>query len=105
MASGVPVVGADAGGIPDLIDDGQTGFLVPPGDIEAYVDRLRRLQNDSELRAAMMLAGRREMERWSWQASMEKMREQYDRARTNFHQRFEQRLWRLVTNKKVATTA
>merc|ERR1740139_1893999 len=32
MASGVPVVGAKAGGIPNLIKDGVDGFLVPPGD-------------------------------------------------------------------------
>ncbi len=101
MASGVPVVAANAGGIPNLIDDGKTGFLVPPGDTAAFADRLRRLQRQPNLRADMALAGRQETERWSWESSMSKLRhEQYEKARANFHRRFEQRLWRLLTFKK-----
>jgi sulfoquinovosyltransferase len=101
MASGVPVVAANAGGIPNLIDDGKTGYLVPPGDTAAFVDRLRRLQTQPNVRADMALAGRQETERWSWESSMSKLRhEQYNKARANFHQRFEQRLWRVLTFNK-----
>merc|ERR1712232_179401 len=52
MASGVPVVGANAGGIPDIIDDGNTSFLVPVGDTDAYVERLTQLQ-DKKFRGEM----------------------------------------------------
>merc|ERR1712176_1681593 len=41
MASGVPVIGANAGGIPSIIDDERTSFLVEPGDIDGYVARLK----------------------------------------------------------------
>ena len=37
MASGVPVVGCNRGGIPSLIDDGKTGFLFEPGDSEPFI--------------------------------------------------------------------
>jgi sulfoquinovosyltransferase len=98
MASGVPVIGVNAGGVPDLIDDGVTGFLVKPGDTEAFVDRALLLKGDEALRTAMASRARLEMERWSWSASMEKLRlEQYPKALDNFHNRIEQRFWRFIT--------
>ena len=49
MACGVPVVASAAGGIPEVVEDGKTGFLVPPGDVATMVDRaLRALQNADE---------------------------------------------------------
>jgi glycosyltransferase involved in cell wall biosynthesis len=43
MLLGKPVVATAAGGVPELIDDGRTGFLVPPGDAPALAEALRRL--------------------------------------------------------------
>lgn len=73
MASGVPVVGADAGGIPFVIDDGVNGFLVPPHDADAITDRLRRLLTDTELRERFALASRAEAERHSWRSATESL--------------------------------
>ena len=53
MASGVPVIGSDVGGIPYLIRDGETGFVVPVGDVSALRARLRQLLSDAELRRSM----------------------------------------------------
>jgi glycosyltransferase involved in cell wall biosynthesis len=50
MAHGVPVIGTRMGGIPDLVDDGKTGLLVPPNDPMTLADALRRLLDDRELR-------------------------------------------------------
>ena len=50
QACGVPVVAFANGGIPAVVRDGETGFLVPPMDQQAFVDRLDRLVGDAELR-------------------------------------------------------
>lgn len=49
MAAGCPVVGTRVGGMPDLVTDGETGILVPPGDSEALAGRLLDVLNDREL--------------------------------------------------------
>ena len=82
----------------DIIDDGKTGFLVPTGDMNAFADRLRLLQEDRNLRRKLGVEARLETERWSWQSSMAKLRtEQYSAAQKNFLQRAEQRAWRFLT--------
>jgi glycosyltransferase involved in cell wall biosynthesis len=53
MLLGKPVIGAAAGGVPELITDGETGFLVPPGDADALADRLTILLCDEALRRAI----------------------------------------------------
>lgn len=57
LAAGVPVVATDAGGTRAVVDDGETGYLVPVGDVQALADRLRRLRDDPELRARFGSAG------------------------------------------------
>ena len=52
MATGLPVVATRVGGIPTVIDEGQTGFLVPTGDEAALRDRVARLQAAPELSRA-----------------------------------------------------
>jgi glycosyltransferase involved in cell wall biosynthesis len=58
MAAGLPVVGTTVGGIPELVESGQQGILVPPGDCAAFTDAMRTLLNDPEKRAAMGNAAR-----------------------------------------------
>jgi glycosyltransferase involved in cell wall biosynthesis len=53
MAAGVPVVASSVGGISELIDQGETGMLVPPGDASALAAALRELLDDPVLRARM----------------------------------------------------
>jgi len=62
-ASEVVPIGSVHGGIPDIIDDGVTGFLVPEGDVYALAERLRGLIADAALRARMGAAARAKMER------------------------------------------
>jgi sulfoquinovosyltransferase len=88
MASGVPVVAANAGGIPDIIESGKTGYLVNPDDTEGYVKKLLAIKSDSRLRARMGKASRQEAERWGWEAATSYLRNvQYERALINFHSR------------------
>lgn len=80
LASGVPVVGVRAGGIPFAVDDGRTGVLVPPGDPEALTDGLARLLDDAALRARMGAAGRADAEGHGWRAATESLVHRYEQA-------------------------
>jgi glycosyltransferase involved in cell wall biosynthesis len=53
MACGKPVIGSRIGGISDQIVDGETGFLIPPGDVNALRDAMNRLIKDPALRSRM----------------------------------------------------
>jgi glycosyltransferase involved in cell wall biosynthesis len=50
MATGLPSVCYATDGVVDLLRDGENGFLVPPGDVDAFADRLVRLLTDADLR-------------------------------------------------------
>src|SRR5205085_12513615 len=68
MAHGRPVVASAVGGIPELVEDGVTGYLAEPGDVEGLRAALRRLLDDPTLRRRMGAAARRRMaERCSWE--------------------------------------
>jgi glycosyltransferase involved in cell wall biosynthesis len=58
LASGRPVVATRVGGVPDVVRDGQDGFLVESGDVEQLAERLAQLARDPELRDQMGRAGR-----------------------------------------------
>ncbi len=58
MACALPVVGTSVGGIPELIEDGKTGFIVPPGDPKALYSAIRALIDDEALAKSMGLSGR-----------------------------------------------
>jgi glycosyltransferase involved in cell wall biosynthesis len=58
MAHGRPIVASAVGGIPELVEDGVTGFLVEPGDVAGLRLALELLLSDPKLRRRMGLAGR-----------------------------------------------
>jgi N-acetyl-alpha-D-glucosaminyl L-malate synthase BshA len=62
MACGVPVVGSDAGGLPEVVQHTETGFLLPVGDVEGMAARTLEILKNEERRAAMGRAGRRRAE-------------------------------------------
>jgi glycosyltransferase involved in cell wall biosynthesis len=59
MAAGVPVLSAEVGGVGDLIRQGETGWLAPPGDPPALSRAIRDLLADPERRARPLPAARR----------------------------------------------
>jgi L-malate glycosyltransferase len=62
MALGLAVVGTRAGGIPEAIEDGVTGLLVPPGRADALAEAIVRLLRDPAARQRMAAAGRARVE-------------------------------------------
>ncbi|KAK4377633.1 hypothetical protein RND71_003929 [Anisodus tanguticus] len=84
MSSGLPVLAARAGGIPDIIPDdqqGKTGYLFNPGDLDDCLSKLEPLLHDAELRETIGRAARVEMEKYDWRAATRKIRnEQYNAA-------------------------
>lgn len=68
LAAGLPVIGTLVGGIPDIIDQGVTGLMVPPDDPEALAQAMRSLLDDPALGRRMAERGRRMVgERFSWE--------------------------------------
>lgn len=73
MAAGVPVVAARATGAVDLVQDGVTGFLVPPRDVDAYADAIARIVADPALRRAMGAAGHARAAAYRWDTANDAM--------------------------------
>jgi glycosyltransferase involved in cell wall biosynthesis len=73
MSSGTPVVASRIGGLAEVVVDGETGFLVEPGDVETLEDRLALLLSDRHL-ATQLGANARDlvMERFTWRACAER---------------------------------
>jgi glycosyltransferase involved in cell wall biosynthesis len=69
MAAGLPVVATPRAAIPDAVEDGVTGLLVPERDVPALTDALARLLGDAELRRRLGAAGR---DRWQRRFTLER---------------------------------
>jgi glycosyltransferase involved in cell wall biosynthesis len=63
FASSKAVVASRIGGIPEMVDDGVNGLLVPAGDVEALAAALRRMLGDRREREEMGRRGREKAER------------------------------------------
>ncbi len=74
MAVGTPVIAAAAGGTPELVRDGETGLLFPPGDVGALAAALRRLLEKRELAERLAAAARREILSRTWDDLVDRTR-------------------------------
>ena len=63
MEHGLPCISTTEGGIPGIVDDGKTGFLVPKHDVAVLADKILLLLNDSVLRSNMGKVGREKSEK------------------------------------------
>lgn len=81
LACGTPVIVSRVASLPELVEDGQTGFIVPPNDSAAIRDRLDYLLAHPEESARMGAAGRaRVLERFTWEAVARRCLEAYAAA-------------------------
>jgi glycosyltransferase involved in cell wall biosynthesis len=78
MHHAVPVVGSRIGGIPDIVVDGESGLLVPPGDPEALAGAIRALARDPALAARLGEGGRERLRaHFSWDAIIRRWEKLY----------------------------
>ena len=78
MACGTPVVASQVGGLAFLVQDGQTGFAVPNGDVPALSDRLTRLLTDSALRETLGLQAAAYARQYSWENIVDRLLAVYE---------------------------
>lgn len=69
MASGMPVITAETCGMPDVVEDGFNGLLVPPADAAAIEEAVLRLAVSPEMRQSLGQAAQRTMARYTWERS------------------------------------
>jgi glycosyltransferase involved in cell wall biosynthesis len=81
LASGVPVVSTNVGGIPDLVTDGVTAVLVRPSDAEAMARETLRLLNDPERMRRQRRAGRELVRNFEWSEVRARLLAAYGGAR------------------------
>ncbi|MBI4256281.1 MAG: glycogen synthase [Candidatus Rokubacteria bacterium] len=85
MACETPVVASAVGGIVEVVEDGKTGLLVPPGRPDALAAALRRVLENAELGRRLGIAGRRRVEeRFSWASVAERTEALYRDAIAGF---------------------
>ncbi|MBN8500207.1 MAG: glycosyltransferase family 4 protein [Sphingomonadales bacterium] len=80
FASGVPVVSTCAGGIPNMVEQGVSGLLVPVGDHEAMARELLHVLQDPSLAAGLRQAGLKQAERYAWPRVRTQWLDAYRRA-------------------------
>jgi len=72
MAAGLPIVAFRVGGIPEIVEDGVTGILVDPGDVQGLADAIAQVAADPAWRVAAGAAARERMKELSWDAMIQR---------------------------------
>lgn len=67
MASGLPIIASKLGGIPDVVQDEETGLLVTPGSVDRLKDAIIKLIENKDLRYKLGKKGRKKVQRYSWE--------------------------------------
>lgn len=80
MAMTKPVVATRVGGIPELVEDGKTGYLVDLGDVLGLSEAIAKLIEDPSLRKKMGRQGRRSAKKYTWDKAAKRTLQLYERA-------------------------
>jgi glycosyltransferase involved in cell wall biosynthesis len=83
MSCGLPVIATSVGGIPEIVDDGVNGFLVPPKHPEAIAEKILELNANGELRTRLGEAARRTvLERYTADKVVRQYEETYEKVKS-----------------------
>jgi N-acetyl-alpha-D-glucosaminyl L-malate synthase BshA len=77
MASGLPIVATNVRGLPEIIKDGENGFLVEPKNPEQIAGRVLLLLENDELRERISKDNKQEIRKYSWKSVVEKLEKVY----------------------------
>jgi glycosyltransferase involved in cell wall biosynthesis len=80
MAAGCPVVGANRGGIPDIVTDGVNGRLYEPDQPASLITAVQGLLGDQTTRSQLRQEARQEAERWGWAGATAQLRDYYQQV-------------------------
>src|SRR3989304_7840217 len=80
LASGVPVVSTNVGGVPFLVEHEKTALLVPPGDAEAMAEAVLRVLRDEPLRNRMVQTGLNHARQFAWESVRGQLFSAYEMA-------------------------
>ena len=77
MASGLPIVATNVRGLPEIIEDGENGFLVEPKNANEIAEKVLLLLEDDELRERISRNNKEKVKEYSWKSAVEKLEKVY----------------------------
>jgi glycosyltransferase involved in cell wall biosynthesis len=80
LAAGLPQIASNTGGLPEIVEDGRTGILIPPGDEAALEQAIYTLASDPALRARLSQASRERAQQFSWDRMAQQLERVYERV-------------------------
>ena len=79
MSVGLPVIASSVGAVPEVVNDGKTGFLVEPRNVKQLAEKISLLAGDKKLRARMSKAALEEIKSYSWPVLVKKLESVYEK--------------------------
>ncbi len=78
QAAGCAVIATNVGGIPDIVNDGETGLLIAPDDVEAAANVIKKLLEGDDLRRKLLENGQKHAQNYDWGVIAKRYKEIYD---------------------------